>query len=102
MEISSFQELMRSTYLQGDRARGVEATLTWLEGEVAELREALKRREATAIAGEMADILAWLASLANLLAIDLEEAALRKYGLGCPRCGCTPCRCLFRAADDRH
>ena len=41
---------------------------------------------------EFADVLAWLASLANQLGLSLEDAAAR-YVSGCPRCGTTPCRC---------
>ena len=38
------------------------------------------------LAAEMADVLAWLATLANIRGIDLEEAVLGKYGRGCPGC----------------
>ena len=41
----------------------------------------------------MADVLAWLATLANLRGVDLGAAFNRKYGQGCPGCGATPCRC---------
>jgi NTP pyrophosphatase (non-canonical NTP hydrolase) len=42
---------------------------------------------------EFADVLAWLSTLATLLKVDLEEAALAKYGKGCPRCDTLPCAC---------
>ncbi len=44
---------------------------------------------------EFADVLAWLASLANLLGgVDLEEAAKKKYpGVCPPYCGKKPCEC---------
>ena len=35
---------------------------------------------------EFADVIAWLASLANLLEIDIEKAALKKYNNRCPKC----------------
>jgi NTP pyrophosphatase (non-canonical NTP hydrolase) len=41
----------------------------------------------------MADVLAWLATLANLRGIDLGSAVGRKYGQGCPGCGRVPCGC---------
>jgi NTP pyrophosphatase (non-canonical NTP hydrolase) len=41
---------------------------------------------------ELGDVLAWLASLANQLGIDLDEAVAR-YADGCPRCGGVPCTC---------
>jgi NTP pyrophosphatase (non-canonical NTP hydrolase) len=44
------------------------------------------------LAHEFGDVLAWLASLANLLDVDLEAAVARNAD-GCPRCGLTPCGC---------
>jgi NTP pyrophosphatase (non-canonical NTP hydrolase) len=44
---------------------------------------------------EVGDVLAWLASLANLLEVELESAAAR-YAGGCPKCGRIPCACEFR------
>jgi NTP pyrophosphatase (non-canonical NTP hydrolase) len=41
---------------------------------------------------EFGDVLAWLASLAGQLGIDLDEAAAR-YAHGCPRCAAAPCAC---------
>jgi len=40
------------------------------------------------------DVAAWLASLANLLDVDLDEAIAAKYPRGgCRRCGAKPCAC---------
>jgi len=44
---------------------------------------------------EFADVIAWLASLANITGIDLEKAALKKYDNKCPKCGHSPCECTF-------
>ena len=42
----------------------------------------------------MADVLAWLVTLANMRGIDLEAAVVRKYGHSCPGgCGTVPCGC---------
>jgi len=42
----------------------------------------------------MADVLAWLTSLANLVNVNLEFEAKKKYGRGfCPRCGMRKCIC---------
>jgi NTP pyrophosphatase (non-canonical NTP hydrolase) len=41
----------------------------------------------------MADVLAWLATLANIRGIDLDAAVRRKYGQGCPGCSQVPCVC---------
>ncbi|HWA99163.1 MAG TPA: nucleotide pyrophosphohydrolase, partial [Pirellulales bacterium] len=43
--------------------------------------------------GEFADVLAWLATIANVAGVDLSEAVTRKYGSGCPGCGQFLCTC---------
>jgi NTP pyrophosphatase (non-canonical NTP hydrolase) len=92
MEIGELQALMRETYLDRDAARGSEATFRWLVEEVGELARSLRRDDAANRVHEFGDVLAWLASLANLEDVSLEEAAAR-YRDGCPRCGGRPCRC---------
>ena len=42
---------------------------------------------------EFADVLAWLATIANVVGVDLDEAVRRKYGTGCPGCGQFACTC---------
>ncbi len=92
MELSEFQEAIRRTYLRRDAARGVDGTFRWLAEEVGELAKAIRREEPAERTHETGDVLAWLASVANLLEVDLEEAAER-YAKGCPRCGNQPCTC---------
>jgi len=41
---------------------------------------------------EFADVLAWVATLANQMGIDLNDA-IGRYADGCPRCHVVPCRC---------
>ena len=93
MNINEFQKLMHQLYFSRDTERGQEKTLTWLEDEVQELREALKDGDMKAAEKEFADVLAWLASLANVVDINLEKAALSKYNNKCPKCGQNPCDC---------
>ena len=38
------------------------------------------------LAFEFADVLAWLATIANVAQIDLQAAVQAKYGNGCPGC----------------
>lgn len=74
MHIYEFQEMMRRLYFKRDSERGVNGTYNWLVDEVAELGEELKKgtdKEATE--KEFADVIAWLASLANIMGIDLEK-----------------------------
>jgi NTP pyrophosphatase (non-canonical NTP hydrolase) len=94
MEISELQAELRRTYYQRDARRGRDATFRWLTEEVGELARALRHGERDELVHEFSDVLAWLASLANLSGIDLEEAAAR-YAHGCPKCASSPCTCAF-------
>ena len=63
----------------------------WFMEEVGELSAALRGGTHDERVLEFADVLAWLATLANIAGVDLDEAMRRKYGTGCPGCGQTPC-----------
>jgi NTP pyrophosphatase (non-canonical NTP hydrolase) len=76
-----------------DEARGDTATFLWLTEEFGELATALRSGSDEELALEMADVLAWLATLANIRGIDLDAAVWRKYGHACPGCGASPCVC---------
>ena len=93
MNIREFQNMMRRIYFHRDSERGAVGTFDWLVEEVEELGEALKEKKTKAIEDEFADVLAWLASLANVTDIDLEGAATRKYNGKCPKCRQVPCNC---------
>ncbi len=95
MEISELQGSLRRTYYERDARRGRDATFRWMTEEVGELARALRTGEHDQLVHEFGDVLAWLASLANLARVDLEEAASR-YADGCPKCGSSPCVCEFR------
>lgn len=94
MEIAALQSLMGDIYAGRDVARGVDATFRWLTEEVGELARAIRGKDPNELAHEFGDVLAWTASLANLLDVDLEDAIAR-YANGCPKCGHTPCECPF-------
>lgn len=83
---------MDSLYRERDDARGTDATFRWLAEEIGELARAIRKGDEDNLTHEFGDVLAWLASLANLLGVDLEDAVAR-YADGCPRCGLTPCDC---------
>jgi NTP pyrophosphatase (non-canonical NTP hydrolase) len=95
MHIQEFQLLMHRLYFHRDSERGVRKTFAWLVDEVAELGEALEAHNKKALEKEFADVIAWLASLANVVYVDLEKAALQKYNNKCPKCGHMPCECPF-------
>ncbi|MGB9135368.1 MAG: MazG nucleotide pyrophosphohydrolase domain-containing protein [Candidatus Bathyarchaeia archaeon] len=90
--------MMCHIYFKRDVERGADGTLKWLKEEVEELGEAMKGSDKRALEDEFADVLAWLASLANVLQVDLEEATLRKYDNKCPRCRSSLCKCAFKGA----
>lgn len=77
MEIAAFQELMETLYGSDDRERGVPSTVAWLCEEVGELAQAVRKGSKEQQLHEFGDVLAWLASLANQMDIDLTEAAQR-------------------------
>lgn len=92
MEIAELQETLRRTYERRDAGRGRDATFRWMTEEVGELARALRHDDHDQLALEFSDVLAWLASLANLTGVDLE-AAMARYAAGCPKCGASPCAC---------
>jgi NTP pyrophosphatase (non-canonical NTP hydrolase) len=93
LTLTEFQEIIRTTYDAKDRRRGVEGTFMWFVEEVGELATALRSGTLEEQAAEFADVLAWLATLANCVGVDLGQAAQEKYGSGCPGCHKVPCAC---------
>ena len=95
MDIREAQELMYQIYYERDRARGMERAILRTFQELGELSDAILRHDSPETVGaEMADVFAWLCSLANLLGVDLSMVLLEKYGSGCSRCGKIPCECM--------
>jgi len=93
MTLADLQKMIRETYGAKDARRGVEGTFMWFIQEVGELATALRNGAAQEKAYEFADVLAWLATLANSADVDLDQAIAAKYGAGCPGCGKSPCEC---------
>lgn len=92
ISIADFQQLIREMYFDKDIARGIDGTFMWLMEEIGELATSLRSGDREEQLGEFADVLAWLATIANVAGIDLNEAIMRKYGTGCP--GCTKLVCI--------
>ena len=80
-------------YFDKDASRGIEGTFMWLMEEIGELATALRTDDPENLAEEFADVLAWLATIANVAEIDLAAAIEKKYGSGCPGCGQFACAC---------
>ncbi len=87
LTFAAFQKLIYDRYYPTDSARGTPGTFMWLMEEVGELATALQNnapgksptpQERANLDEEFADVLAWLTTIANIHAVDLEKA-LRKY-----------------------
>jgi NTP pyrophosphatase (non-canonical NTP hydrolase) len=91
--LADFQRLIHRMYFEKDQLRGIDGTFMWLMEEVGELAAALRGGTHDQRLGEFADVLAWLATIANVAGVDLSEAVARKYGSGCPGCGALVCTC---------
>jgi len=84
MAIRHFQQLIRDRYYATDSARGAAGTFLWFSEEVGELAHALGKLEKGTpdranLDEEFADVMAWLATLANIAGVDLERAIHAKY-----------------------
>ena len=93
MTLTQLQQLIQTMYSSKDEQRGIDGTFMWLMEEVGELAAALREGTPEELAREFADVLAWLATIANVANIDLEQAVIDKYGRGCPGCGEMVCAC---------
>jgi NTP pyrophosphatase (non-canonical NTP hydrolase) len=93
MTLGQLQTLIRDMYGAKDQRRGIDGTFMWFMEEVGELATALRNGSHQERLLEFADVLAWLATLANTVDVDLEEAIRVKYAMGCPGCHTAPCRC---------
>jgi len=77
MELAEVQRLMDELFGEVDHARGVPSTVAWLAEELGELAQAVRKGTREQQLHEFGDVLAWLASLANQMQIDLDEAMQR-------------------------
>jgi NTP pyrophosphatase (non-canonical NTP hydrolase) len=92
VELAELQHRIEALYGDRDRARGVDGTFRWWVEEVGEVAKALRGGDPDTLEHELGDALAWLASVANLVGVDLTRAVGR-YAGDCPRCRATPCAC---------
>jgi NTP pyrophosphatase (non-canonical NTP hydrolase) len=95
MNISDFQVLIKKLYYQKDLDRGFKSTFIWLIEEIGELATLLNSPniDKEKLSEELADIIAWTVSIANLLEIDIEKALISKYPEKCKKCNSSPCKC---------
>jgi NTP pyrophosphatase (non-canonical NTP hydrolase) len=89
MDLRCAQEAIRKAYISRDSERGLYATFAWFVEEVGELAEALLgKRGREGLEEEIADVLAWLLSIANLVGVDVSDAFARKYSDDLKLAGC--------------
>ena len=92
MNLIELQDVIERTYGERDNDRGVAHTVAWLAEEFGELAQAVRKGTPAQIEHEFSDVLAWLASLANQVGVDLTTVADR-FKDGCPKCDQLPCAC---------
>lgn len=92
MSLKEYQQLIKDIYFEKDSKRGLAQTLNWLTEELGELARAIRKRDRKEMEEEVADVLAWLLSVASILEVDAEKA-MAKYKNGCPKCRKKPCEC---------
>lgn len=92
MTLQELQAVIERTFGDRDRARGTPSTVAWLAEEIGELAQAVRKGSAEQQLHEFGDVLAWVATLANQMGVDLT-AAVERYADGCPRCHSIPCAC---------
>ncbi|MFM2077489.1 MAG: hypothetical protein RJA49_1379 [Actinomycetota bacterium] len=92
MELRQLQDVIERTFGDRDRERGVPASVAWLAEEVGELAQAVRKGTHEQRVHEFGDVVAWVATLANQVGVDLDEA-VQRYATGCPRCNAMPCSC---------
>ncbi len=93
LSVTDLQQHIHRMYYEKDVARGVDGTFMWLMEEMGELASALRSDDRENLAEEFADVIAWLATIANVANIDLNAALVAKYGSGCPGCQRLVCEC---------
>jgi NTP pyrophosphatase (non-canonical NTP hydrolase) len=90
--LAGFQRQIERIYFTKDSGRGLEGSFMWFVEEVGELSRVLRRGTPAQVREEFSDVLAWLATLASIVGVELAEAGTR-YAAGCPKCHATPCGC---------
>lgn len=87
LTLRAFQRHIAERYEATDRARGGPRTFVWFVEEVGELATAVNAWEKSPgdpevganLREELADVLAWLCTLANIHDVDLTSAVREKY-----------------------
>ncbi|MEJ7799534.1 MAG: MazG nucleotide pyrophosphohydrolase domain-containing protein [Ilumatobacter sp.] len=92
MELRELQDVIERTYGERDRGRSIAHSIAWLAEEFGELAQAIRKGTPEQVQLEFSDVLAWVASIANQVDVDLTTA-MQRYAAGCPKCHTSPCAC---------
>ena len=92
VELRQLQDVIEHTYGERDRGRSIAHSIAWLTEEFGELAQAIRKGTPEQIEHEFSDVLAWVASIANQVDVDLTTA-MQRYAAGCPKCHASPCAC---------
>lgn len=92
VDLTELQDVIERTYGERDRGRGVAPSVAWLAEELGELAQAVRKGSRADMEHEFSDVLAWIASLANQVGVDLT-VVVDRYRDGCPKCRSIPCTC---------
>lgn len=92
VDLVELQDVIERTYGERDRERSVAYTVAWLAEEFGELAQAIRKGTREQIEHEFSDVLAWVASLANQVDVDLTTV-IDRFERGCPKCDSIPCSC---------
>jgi NTP pyrophosphatase (non-canonical NTP hydrolase) len=99
MKIKDFQKRIKDNFFHKDSRRGGEKTYLWLIEEIGELSSAILHKNIENIGEELADVVAWTVSLANIYNIDLEAELEKKYPPFCKVCQSSPCKCSKKPVE---
>jgi NTP pyrophosphatase (non-canonical NTP hydrolase) len=98
--LKEWQNHLRKLYGERNKKMGLGYILTRLSGEVGEfisleheIPDKTIVKVELAYQLQLADSLAWTIAPANLLDIDLQNVAVKRYGNGCGACKKNPCNC---------
>jgi len=92
VDLAELQDVIERTYGERDRGRSVAHSVAWLAEEFGELAQAVRKGTREQVEHEFSDVLAWVASLANQVDVDLNDA-MQRFANGCPKCDAIPCAC---------
>lgn len=91
--LSDHQHFHRTMYAWKHEGGDPVKIVQHIEEEIAEVSEALRRKDTDNVAKEMADVLSWLLTFCNRMDIELADVMWRIYPYECRKCEEERCVC---------